>query len=53
MINCNYILSIGIGIATYILLYLNKLQNLNNEVENNNENIKCITNYNISLKFLF
>ena len=50
MINSNCILSIGIGIITYILLYLNKLQNLSNEVENNNDNIKCISNYNISLK---
>tara|TARA_Y100000590_G_C15126319_1_gene790697 strand:+ start:285 stop:608 length:324 start_codon:yes stop_codon:yes gene_type:complete len=50
MIISNCILSIGVGIITYILLYLNKLQNLNNEVTNNNENIKCISSYEISLK---
>lgn len=46
----NYCISIFIGIITYFLLYLNKLQNLNNEVDNNNDNIKCLSNYNISLK---
>ena len=41
----NYIICVGIGIIVYILLYLNKLENLND-----NKNLDCIQKYNLSLK---
>ena len=44
----NYIICISIGIIVYILLYLNKLENLNNTDDENN--LKFISNYNLSLK---
>ena len=44
----NYIICISIGIIVYILLYLNKLENLNNIDDENN--LKFISNYNLSLK---
>lgn len=46
--NCS--ISIFLGIITYFLLYLNKLQNLNNEVDKSNNNIKCLSSYSLSLK---
>ena len=47
MDNCT--ISIGIGIITYLLLQINKLYNLNSEINKNSTNYKCISNYNISL----
>lgn len=44
----NYIICISLGIIVYILLYLNKLENLNNNEDENN--LKFISNYNLSLK---
>lgn len=44
----NYIICISLGIIVYILLYLNKLENLNNSDDENN--LKFISNYNLSLK---
>ena len=46
----NCCISIFIGIITYFLLYFNKLQNLNNNVDSDKDNLKCLSNYNISLK---
>tara|TARA_B110000208_G_scaffold84764_1_gene107479 strand:- start:3907 stop:4212 length:306 start_codon:yes stop_codon:yes gene_type:complete len=46
------LISIIIGIITYILLYLNKIQNINN-LKTNKENLKCLSHYNISLKIPF
>ena len=42
----NYIISVGMGIIVYLLLYLNKLENLNN----NNDEMSCISSYNLSIK---
>mgnify|MGYP003387903059 CR=1 FL=1 len=44
------IICVGIGIGTYMLLYLNKLQNIRENI-NSDEKIRfCIEKYNISLK---
>ena len=48
--NINIIISIGIGLLTYFLLYLNKLQNIKNSINNKQKYIECVSNYNISLK---
>ena len=48
--NINIIISIGIGLLTYFLLYLNKLQNIKNSIKNRNKYMECVSNYHISLK---
>jgi len=48
--NNNIIISIGIGLLTYFLLYLNKLQNIKNSIKNRNIYMECVSNYPISLK---